>query len=179
MTESRRKPTTGDNAVTSERWLPVVGYEDSYEVSDLGRVRSLDRLDAAGRYIKGKILSPAVQHRGHLQVGLSDGKETKKYIHRIVMEAFVGPCPDGQEVCHRDHDPTNNHVGNLMYGTQSDNKQQSAAIGIGCKAIRRSDGVEFISAVQAEQQTGVNHSHINKVCRGKRKSAGGFGWEFV
>lgn len=95
-----------------EEWRPVVGHEGAYEVSNLGRVRSRVRNP------NGRIMSGAVNSSGRIQVKLA-GKLTQ--VHRVVMEAFVGPVPDGLEVLHWDDDPTNNALSNLRYGTRGEN----------------------------------------------------------
>lgn len=110
----------------AEHWRPVVGYEGLYEVSDRGSVRSLKRTiirsDGRPRTCPGVVLKPAVRPDGHIQVNLSRGGEYRtRRVHQLVMEAFAGPRPDGMEVCHNDGDPTNNHLFNLRYDTQSEN----------------------------------------------------------
>lgn len=122
---------------THERWLPVPGYEGSYEVSDHGKVRSLDRkvhrTDGLTRIFYGKTMSPNVMpHGGHLSVCLSGGTRKNRkgaYIHRLVMAAFVGPCPEGMEVCHNNGNPTDNRLTNLRYGTAADNRSDSVKHG--------------------------------------------------
>ncbi len=101
-----------------ERWLSVIDYEGLYLVSDLGRVRSLPRNTTSGRILK--------QHAddvGRLDVKLSkNGVEKTRRVHQLVAEAFIGPCPPGQEVRHLDDDPSNNCLANLAYGTSKQNK---------------------------------------------------------
>lgn len=98
----------------NEVWRDVPGFEGRYQVSDRGQVKSL----LSG----GRILRPARQYRGHQQVVLCrDGKENHYYVHRLVLLAFVGPCPAGQEVCHNDSNPANNALENLRYDTRSHN----------------------------------------------------------
>lgn len=111
-----------------ENWKPVVGYEGLYEVSDQGRVKSLARhttmKDGRGKTIREKILKNRTLPSGHKYVSLSGhGSKQKALTHRLVMLAFVGPCPEGMEVCHNDGNPENNHLSNLRYGTRSDNVQ--------------------------------------------------------
>lgn len=105
-----------------ERWLPVVDYEGFYEVSDLGRVRSLPRQTVSGVQ-GGKILKPQLTNRfGHLKVTPSrDGVVKQVTVHRAVLAAFIGPCPEGQEVRHLDGNPANNRLDNLAYGTKGEN----------------------------------------------------------
>lgn len=112
---------------TTEQWRDVPGWEGIYEVSDHGRVRSLDRQkeyrDGRIYSYPGRILKLRVNQKGYLRAGLYDGSKAKDwYIHRLVMRAFVGPCPEGMQVCHDDGDKTNNRLDNLRYGSQSDNE---------------------------------------------------------
>lgn len=109
-----------------EIWKPVVGYEGLYEVSDQGRVRGLDRQDAIGRPKKGKILKP-VSTNGYLYASFtnSEGKAKKFLVHRVVLSSFIGPCPEGKEVCHRDGRRNNNRLDNLKYGTKKENMEDA------------------------------------------------------
>jgi len=101
-----------------ERWLPVVGYEGLYEVSDLGRVRSLPRNTTSGR-----ILCLSISGPGYQQVSLfAQGRLKKTYVHHLVAEAFIGPRPEGYEIRHLDGDRLNNTLANLRYGVHSENE---------------------------------------------------------
>lgn len=104
-----------------ERWLPVVGYEGLYMVSDLGNVRSLHKSNR--RRLRGDLLTPAfTDDPPHWCVSLTKGGKAKTWrIHRLVMEAFVGPCPEGQEVRHGPGGNLDNRLVNLCYGTHLDN----------------------------------------------------------
>ena len=107
-----------------ESWLTVEGYEGCYEISDLGRVRSLPRVTARGWHLQGRVLKPQVHKvSGHMEVSLyGQVKNGRSYwIHQLAARAFLGPCPDGQEVRHLDGNPANNTVGNLTYGTRKEN----------------------------------------------------------
>ena len=112
---------------SNERWLPVVGYEGLYEVSDHGRVRGMDRVvirgNGAPQTIRGRVLAGKPVRGSHLQVALRRPGHPSdyKYVHALVMIAFVGPYPDGMNVCHNDGNPKNNHLSNLRYGTHTDN----------------------------------------------------------
>lgn len=111
-----------------ETWRPVVGYEDLYEVSDQGRVRSLDRVfvrtNGVPQSVKGRVLKPGTDKDGYRTVALSrGGKATTRRIHRLVLSAFVGPCPTGQEVRHLNGVPGDNRLSNLAYGTSSENRR--------------------------------------------------------
>ena len=168
-----------------ERWKDVVGYEGFYQVSDLGRVRSVDRVvrhpKGGPSLRKGQIKSQVLTSRyGHLGVHLSkNGVGRSVHVHRLVAAAFLGPCPEGQQVRHGPNGVTDNSVSNLCYGTRSQDGLDKRRDGThGGKPVRRSDEVEFISIAVAAEEMGCWPSAISDVCRGKRKSAGGYGWEY-
>lgn len=115
-----------------EQWRTAPGYPD-YRVSNMGRVLSVKRTI---HFIKqgkpatmtrgGKMMSPNFTNkkRGdkHLKVLLTVNRKSRGvYVHRLVMAAFVGPCPDEMEICHNNGDPTDNRLENLRYDTRSEN----------------------------------------------------------
>ena len=112
----------------AERWKPVNGYVGIYEVSSHGRVRSVDRAitrsDGQVHRRKGKLLrTPLSTGGGYPFLRLSaQGKTQVRTVHSLVAEAFIGPRPEGREVCHNDGNPANNRLDNLRYGTSSDNQ---------------------------------------------------------
>jgi len=118
-----------------EEWRPVVGYEGAYEVSDQGRVRSLERrvrlvTRQAGeptRLVSPRVLRPGPMASGHLSVAI--GKGNSRLVHQLVLEAFVGPRPIGWDSLHLDHNPANNALSNLRYGTRSENLRMDYAAG--------------------------------------------------
>lgn len=105
------------------RWKPVYGYEGFYEVSDQGRVRSVDRIDRRGVFRKGvEKAQPANVQTGYKMVSLwKDGVEKQRTVHSVVIEAFEGPRPEGAQVCHNDGTRDNNALENLRYDTPSGN----------------------------------------------------------
>jgi len=109
----------------TEGWLPVVGYEGEYEVSDFGRVRSLKT---------GTMMKPLPSKGGYVQVCLRTlGVAKWHLIHKLVLEAFVGPRPDGMEACHSpDSKGDNNSLGNLRWDTKVANLAE-------CKPRKRRD----------------------------------------
>lgn len=120
-------PRVAEPDLPGETWRPIPGYEGSYEASDLGRVRSVERtiIDRLGRVrrMKSYVLRPAVCKRRdritHLSVLL--GADNPYQVHRLIMLAFVGPRPEGMETCHNNGDPTDNRLENLRYDTTSAN----------------------------------------------------------
>ena len=118
-----------------ETWKPVPGYEGLYEVSDLGRVRSVYRevpCKIGTRRVFPKILRTPI-HKGYRQVNLR-GKT--RSVHQLVSLAFMGERPKGWHTCHRDGDSLNNLADNLYYGTASDNMQDTLRHGRHGKASR-------------------------------------------
>lgn len=107
----------------AERWLPVVGWEGLYEVSSLGRVRSLPRAPRPGRRgYSGRILKPWLTVHDYKVVGLCrPGHQEHRPVHRLVAAAFIGPCPPGQEVRHGPGGKLDNRASQLCYGTSAQN----------------------------------------------------------
>lgn len=111
-----------------EEWRPVSGYEDAYEVSNHGRVRSLDRelpnSATTTRFLSGRVLKHYVIRYGYHRVTLwKSNKSNRIVVHKLVLEAFVGPKPEGMECRHLDGNPANNHLTNLVWGTSAENKK--------------------------------------------------------
>lgn len=114
--------------MTNEIWMPVYGHEESYMVSDLGSVKSLDRYVkyCTGKIVfsKGKTLSPGLASTGYLTVSLKTNERQISYcVQILVLEAFVCPRPEGMMGLHSDAIRTNNKLDNLRWGTSSDNAQ--------------------------------------------------------
>lgn len=109
-----------------EEWRAVPGHP-AYEVSNVGRVRSIDRPMLVRhptrgfvlRHKRGQILRPGTLKSGHQFVVLSGG--AGRLVHALVLLAFVGPRPEGMECCHWDDNPKNNSVDNLRWGTRAEN----------------------------------------------------------
>ena len=112
-----------------EKWLPVVGFEDAYDVSDFGRVRSIPRviLRADGRLHRRQtdhrvLKTPPAGSGGYPEVNLShNGRKRVVTVHTLVLEAFVGPRPARAAACHFDGDPTNNRLENLRWDSHAAN----------------------------------------------------------
>ena len=111
----------------TEIWKPIVGWEGLYSVSNLGQVRTDARVI---HYSDGRVQRRKPRPRslgdhvfGYKTVTLKakGRRQETPTVHRLVMEAFVGPRPDGMNVCHNNGDPTDNRLGNLRYDTQSEN----------------------------------------------------------
>jgi hypothetical protein len=112
----------------TERWRPVVGYEGLYLVSDQGRVWACEKhgIKVSGGGVRmqpARMMKLQDKKDGRFHVNLKDGKGGSKHhhVHRLVLEAFVGPCPAGMECCHYDGNGYNNHIKNLRWDTRAEN----------------------------------------------------------
>lgn len=190
---SEQESSNPGSGAPTEVWRAVVGYEGRYEVSSLGRVRSVDIVVVcAGRWggeisrrLCGKVLALTVSKGRYrrVTVGLHDGRQSKtKHVCHLVAEAFIGPRPVGAEVAHWDGDPENNSDRNIRYATPSENnldKRRHGTDNAGCKhplaklsveqaaeiIRRRSGGAK--GAVLAKE-FGVSPAQISRICSGKR-----------
>lgn len=136
MTES----CTPELPYDTERWLPVVGWMGFYEVSDLARVRSVDRViltKSGPRHYRGRVLKPGKDRKGYLQVFLQRPGESRMLsVHQVVAAAFIGPRPPGMETRHLDGNKLNCHPGNLAYGTGAENMQDQARHGTNANTLK-------------------------------------------
>lgn len=171
-----------------EVWKEIKNFEGYYEISNLGNIRSLTRINTNGRCLKGRLRKPYKGWDGHLRVRLSKGnKLTDCLVHRLVALAFI-PNPNNlPQINHKDENPHNNCVENLEwctceynlhYGTRVERCAEGRKIAI----IQESKTGDFIarysSIKEAETLTSVCHTHISSVAKGKRKYAGGFVWKY-
>ena len=162
---------------TQERWLPVPGFEGYYEVSDHGRVRSVTRRIHlyGGRtpISPGRVLKPDTSHWHRVKLS-KDGQVTRKSVHRLVLEAFVGPCPEGMECCHWDDDHTNNHLSNLRWDTRSANRLDAVRNGIHVNAAKThcKRGHEYSEANTYRDRQGSRQCRRCHADRERRRKAG-------
>ena len=160
-----------------ETWRAIAGYEGLYQVSNLGRVKSLNYNHTG----TDKILKPGKNQGGYLRVGLSkDGHTKHLLVHRLVAEAFIQNQNNLETVNHKDEVKTNNVASNLEWMSRGDNKRYSA--NKSAKMFDKQTGellATFPSTREAERVTGINQSNISECCKGKRKSAGGYIWRYA
>ena len=141
---------------TQEQWKPIAGYV-RYGISNHGSVRSL---------FSGRLLKPW-RRKGYLLVMLSDteGKHAVS-VHRLVAAAFIGPCPDGKEVNHKDGIKSNNHWRNLEYMTSSENAIHAFRMGLRCSVP--SYGEEHGSSKLTEENV---HSIRRRIALGETQAS--------
>ena len=107
--------------MSKESWVDIAGYDGSHQVSSWGRVRSIDRLNARGQLIGGKVFCAKPGYDGHVTAGIcKDAKKTRYGVNRLVAKMFI-PNPDGlPEVGHVDGNRSNNRVENLYWTDHGD-----------------------------------------------------------
>lgn len=181
-----------------EEWKDIKGWEGIYQVSNTGKVKSLDRVIKnqynintkkfdLQRTVYGKILKPTVNPNGYYQVTLSRPGHKRKQvsIHRLVAEAFI-PNPDNLPMInHKDENKLNNRVDNLEWCTQAENIKHSCLLHPGrisknnTNNIKRSypvlcveTGIIYPSSAEAARQTGLSQGNIANVCRGAKVKDG-------
>lgn len=166
------------NKEEKEIWKEIDGFPD-YEVSNLGRVCSFKK-----KY--PRIMKPGKSSSGYLQVILCmGGKHVTKRIHRLVAEAFVPNLENKPTVNHIDENKENNVAENLEWATCGENinhgtRNKRDAETKGKVVVQYTTGgvfvAEYPSTHEAHRVTGIAQSSICQVCRGKKKTAGGYLW---
>lgn len=166
-----------------EQWLPVVGYEGLYWVSNQGRIRTARRKGSAGGIKKLGLTTERGWSR-HWNVSLCrDGVMQTRLVHQLVLEAFVGPCPTGMETLHGPAGSLDNRLSNLRWGTKADNngpdklRDGSLARGErqGNAKLTEADVLEIRRRFAAGEMQptlgevfGVSSRTISKIVRGRR-----------
>lgn len=148
-----------------ERWKTIVGW-DRFEVSDLGRVRR-----KSDHYPMSLVTT---RKGGYVVVQLSRPTKQRK-VHQLVLEAFVGPRPEGTVACHNNGDPADNRLPNLRWGTASANQKDAVAHGThaGVKKTRCPRGHDYTASNtythRARRQCLTCRNERNKVSNAQRK----------
>jgi len=177
--------------VSLEEWKPIEGYEGFYEVSNLGRVRSVDRVverkDGKYKKCKGVLFKPGLQNKGYLYVNLAkEGKYKTYLVHRLVAVAFLGQPPEGHVVCHGPKGKQCNKVSNLSWGTiqqnngtdrlrdGTDNRGEKCGTAklneMQVRVIRRLIESESMLLKEIAEIFGVDRSTISSIKSGRRWS---------
>lgn len=183
-----------------ETWKPVVGYEGFYEVSDLGRVRSVPRELAkrkpcwkTGYRKKGQLIKPQKRPNGYLFVNLhKDGIKRMANIHRLVAEAFIENPRKCAFVNHKDESRDNNAADNLEWCTHKENCNYGTAIkrrvekqrnGKLSKPVDQLDlngrYIKIFPSIKEADRQGFAMQNVSAAAHGRMKTAYGFKWRFA
>ena len=167
----------------TEEWRDVVGYDDMYkgmyQVSNLGRIRSLDRITVRGWHQNGRIMKTNLNSAGYMVIRLTkDGKGNTRTVHRLVALAFIDNTENKEFINHKDEDKTNNHVDNLEWVTARENNMYGTSIERQIKAKSKPIKVIYQDGTyeiwESTKIFAVAHSFlpstITNVLKGKLKS---------
>jgi hypothetical protein len=167
-----------------EIWKDIVGYENLYQVSNFGRIKSLPKTiviyNGAITTRKEKILKPGTRAKFYKFVTLTNGKESKHFgVHRLVANAFIPNPNNYPEVNHKDENPENNRFDNLEWCDRAYNINYSKAKAV---VMCNLDGVEikrFSSIKKAHDETGISRTAINNTLKGYTRTSGGYKWRYA
>lgn len=182
-----------------EIWKDIKGYEEYFEISNIGRVRRKPRIVinkwGTNTYIKEKIISQQISNKGYCKVTLRKKKNTDIktfFVHRLVATHFIDNPELKQQINHIDGDKTNNGVQNLEFCTQSENIKHAYKTGLINKELKNNkickpiiqytlEG-EFIreweSIKKASEMLDISTTCICACARGRQKTSGGYLWKY-
>lgn len=179
-----------------EIWKDIQGYEGLYKVSNMGRVKSLERtrnMNLPGRErgapVPERILVPQKKKAGYLGVTLSkDGRIKNFRIHCLVAQAFLPNPYNKPQVNHINGIKWDNRFSNIEWATGSENQRHALMLGLRDMSHRRKNVFQYDmrrnfirswnGAVEVEQETGMSQKYIASCCRGDEPSAYGFVWKY-
>ena len=167
-----------------EIWAPVKDFEEFYEVSNEGVVRSKDRICDEGRTSKGRTIKQWENRRGYKMVTLSKhGKQKHFPVHRLVAIAYLENPENLPCVNHKDENKKNNSVENLEWCDHQYNNTYRERHLVRSRPIAQIKDGEIIATYKsvryAGEQTGICYVDIIKCAQGKNKHAGGYQWKYL
>lgn len=142
-------------------WKDIPGYEGIFQVSNTGLVKRI----APGNYSTSEIKKQSTNPKGYKYMTLrNNGHERSWRVHRLVMLAFEGKCPQGKEVNHIDGNKTNNNLSNLEYVTSKQNRQHAVYVIktalLGTKNGRSKLNDEKVREIRRLSETGLGHQAL-------------------
>lgn len=174
-----------------EIWKDILGYEGLYQISNLGRVKSLARYDAIGRKVRGRILKCQSNPDGYLNITIGRGENKKTFlVHRLVAMHFVPNPLNLPEINHKDVNVTNNKANNLewcdrIYNAKYDNAHLKTAeknkkpviqMDLEGNAIKKWNSIK-----EAGMAVNIPDTNIKACCKKQkyRHTAGGYKWKYA
>ena len=172
-----------------ETWRNIKGYEGLYQVSNMGRVKGLERKDSLGRIVKERVLKTAPNAQGYPIVSLCAGGRQKIFkVHRLVCQAFHKNPENKPCVNHIDENKTNNCASNLEWctfaennnhGTHNERVAKTNSKPVGQYTLDGELIKVWTSPREAGRRAGFDNSTIYNVANGKRKTHKGFVWKYI
>ena len=167
-----------------EIWVPVKDFEEFYEVSNEGVVRSKDRICDKGRTSKGRMIKQWENLRGYKMVTLSKhGKQKHFPVHRLVAIAYLENPENLPCINHKDENKTNNNSDNLEWCNYQYNNTYRERHLVNASPVAQIKNGETIATYKsvryAGEQTGICYVDIIKCAQGKNKHAGGYQWKYL
>ena len=178
----------------TEEWRDILDFEGLYQVSNLGRVKSLWFTNNVynKKYRKDRILKATTTHSNYVQVALrKSNKMYHRLVHRLVAQAFIENPSQLPQVNHKDGNKKNNVVDNLDWVSPRENQLHAVKIGLrasggkcyNAKAVIQYDMQdnfikEYSSISQASKETNSNAINILKCCKGQRNKCNNYKWKY-
>jgi len=186
-----------------EIWKDIKGYEGKYQVSNFGRVKSVERFRVGNKGAKTlvpeRIRIQSVKSNGYNEVTLwSNAKNINAKVHRLVAVAFIDNSDNKPTVNHKNGIKTDNRVENLEWATRSENSQHSwdnwmqrsvllgkngglhpASIAVIKMDSNNNELRKYNSVIEASLDVGCSSTHICSCCKGKYETAKGYKWKYA
>lgn len=172
-----------------EEWKDINGYEGKYQVSDWGRVRDTNYRCTN----KSRLRTINTNNGGYKYLKIQiNGRKVFYFVHRLVYETFVGRIPDKMQINHKDENPQNNNLSNLMIVTPKENSnwgnrnnkiskskllKHPRTVPIDKISIADGEVIKTYPSAMRAEKDGYDRHHILRVCRGEYSQHKGFIWK--